>query len=156
MIKLIRRSARSCVFCWDDKINHGLNRKKKLYVADHRQITIGCPSDYVVGCYRNQFRIGRTLATPPPLPPAVLGEIGNFSDCRRFPDPLLDPNLGYPGNLEDIYPSGMVITHRKSPKITTRRPGKPVFDLSGEFLSFVILVVLASFLIHPPWDLDLP
>ena len=49
----------------------------------------------------------------------------------------------------------MVTTRRKSPYITTRGPGKPVFDLSCEFWIFVILVVLASFPIHSPWDLDL-
>ena len=81
-------------------------------------------------------------------------QIGNFSDCSRFPDPLLDPNLRYPGNLEDSYPSGMVTNHPKSSHITTRGPGKPVFDLSCEFWIFVILVVLASFPIHSPWDSD--
>ena len=54
----------------------------------------------------------KTLATRLPAEPV---QIGDFSDCSRFPDPLLDPNLGYPGNLEDSYPSGMVTTRRKSP-----------------------------------------
>ena len=49
----------------------------------------------------------------------------------------------------------MVTNHPKSSHITTRGPGKPVFDLSCEFWIFVILVVLASFPIHSPWDLDL-
>ena len=49
----------------------------------------------------------------------------------------------------------MVTTRRKSSYITTRGLGKPVFDLSGEFLIFVILVVLVSFPIHSSWDLDL-
>ena len=70
----------------------------------------------------------KTLATRLPAEPV---QIGDFSDCSRFPDPLLDPNLGYPGNLEDSYPSGMVTTRRKSPYIITRGLGKPVFDLSG-------------------------
>ena len=81
-------------------------------------------------------------------------QIGNFSDCSRFPDPLLDPYLGYPGHLDDSYPSGMVPTRRKSSYIITRGPGKLIFDLSCEFWIFVILVVLASFLIHSPWDSD--